>query len=171
MSMKITVYNAVTRDGFLQSKALEPVLFSHDRTRFDDLVKEADVIVTNWTVFEYFLAHDFLIQCKKFIVVLTTQEYKNEWGDRVWITPVDVKGIKRELKIQGFKNVLCVCGSVLVQKFIDAKIIDQLRLSIHQNLDGEGDQVLEKLDQFRTVIDVTEELQDKDIVHLIYNIR
>jgi riboflavin biosynthesis pyrimidine reductase len=171
MSMKITVYNAVTRDGFLHSKAHEPVLFSHDKIRFNTLVQEADVIVTNWSVFEYFLAHNFLEENKKLIVVLTTQEHKNEWGSRVWITPVDVKGIKRELKIQGFKNVLCVCGSVLVQKFIDAKLIDQLRLSIHSNIEGEGDQVLEKLENFRTVIDVTEELQDKDIVHLIYNIR
>lgn len=174
--MYFDIYNAVSKDGFIDTidktgKSL--AIFSlKDHKRFNKLLKKYQVLMVDWTTFNHGLAVEIFPLKSVFTVVVTNQKVKNTWGDNIWITDLNIKGIRRELKIQGFKDVLCIAGSELNQDIIKNKLLKSLRVTRQakgRNILSQGIKMLDDLDKTVLKLDIQKTETDGDFIHIHYS--
>lgn len=166
--MKITVYNAVTKKGLLYDGDL-PVCLVHDNTRLKKLIAQSDSIVVDGEYYKCLLSQGILPVKDKFVVVSSSEDI--EHNDNIWVTNLDIKQIRRELKIQGFKNVLCVGAEALNSSLLKAKIVNALKVTKHNGIEGEGGEMLKNLDKAVINLNIDEQEEDGDMVHIHYRIK
>lgn len=136
--MKIRIYNAITRDGYVLDKKGEHFLyFTADKKDFLKMYQEADCLVVDHDNYEYLTKVGVLPATKKFVVVMT-DEIGPKGQTNIWFTGLEPKQIKREIKIQGYKNALCLLNNQLSTKVLAQKIATEVMVSIYHDIEGGG---------------------------------
>lgn len=146
--MRIRIYNAITRDGHvLDKKGKHFLYFTADKKEFAKFFKNADCLVLNQRNYEYLTKVGLLPVKNKFIVVVTDQKTKS-MEENVWLTDLDPKQIKREIKIQGYNEVLCLVGNELATKILTQKIATEVHVVVYHGIQGGG---VEKVEIIETM--------------------
>lgn len=136
--MRIRIYNAINRDGYvLDQKGEHFLYFTADKKEFAKFFRSADCLVLNHANYEYLTRVGLLPAENKFIVVVTEEKIKSGDGN-VWFTDLDPKQIKREIKIQGYNDVLCLVDNDLANKILAQKIATEVHVVIYHAIQGGG---------------------------------
>lgn len=147
--MKIRIYNAISKDGYILDEQGEHfIYFTSGTTEFKKLLKEADCILMDHANYEYLNNQKVLPFKNKFMIVVVPEESTLSGSDSLWFTKLEPKQIKREIKIQGYQSVLCLVGNELLQKLITQKVATEIQISLYHGLQGGG---IEKIDIIESI--------------------
>jgi dihydrofolate reductase len=147
--MRIRIYNAITHDGYVLDKQGEHfIYFTADKKEFLKYYKEADCLVLDQENFAYLSKVGLIGKTKKFLVVMT-QEKGPKSIENVWFTDLDPKQIKREIKIQGYSDVLCLVNGNLASRILAQKIATEVHIAIYHSLEGGGVEKVEIVDAIK----------------------
>lgn len=136
--MNIRIYNVITRDGYILDKSgVDFLYFTADKKEFKKLYQKADCLLLDLEHYYYLERVGILPATKKFVVVMTT-EPGPKGLENVWFTNLAVKQIKREIKIQGYSEVLCLLNTTTIAEFITSKAATDVCLAIYDELEGGG---------------------------------
>jgi dihydrofolate reductase len=147
--MRIRIYNAISHDGYVLDKLGEHfIYFTADKKEFLTIYKDADCLVLDYENYLYLTKMKVLPATKKFVVVMT-DELPEKGNDKLWFTALDPKQIKREIKIQGYSNVLCLVNNSLSSKILASKIATEVHIAIYHSIEGGGIEKVEIIDSVK----------------------
>jgi len=135
--MKVTLYMATSIDGYIAKKDDNTSWVSTaDWGIFSTMVKDANCIVMGRRTYEV-SGEDFPYDCALNIVMTSDTSLKNESAHVLFTgaTPVGVVAIAKE---KGFERLLIIGGGKINGAFLKARLIDDIYLSVHPKILGEG---------------------------------
>jgi hypothetical protein len=137
--MNWIVYHAVSANNMLTDSDGNYMLQEY-AAYLSTLGSEVQAIVTSAELFEKGCDAGFFPVKDKFHIVLCQPGtvYSHAFGPSVWVTDIHIKQVRRELKIQGFGQVLCLTDAEVTEQMIRAKFIQTVTLDIVQTIQHEG---------------------------------
>lgn len=135
--MEWTVYHTISSDNATADSNGNFFLFDHAQDLLKEKLENSDVVVCSASVFKQGMDKGVFPKEGIFFVVLKDgTEFENLSKESVWETDLNIKGVRREIKIQGFKNVLCITEDETLQAVIKSKIAKKCELVTMQNITG-----------------------------------
>ena len=138
--MNISIYNAVSIDGFIATKENKTNWVSDlDWEVFKSKVKVAKVIVMGSNTFRS-SGDDFPYDCELNIVLTHNKDLisKNKNRSGVWFTDLEPVSLVKELGAKGYDNLLIIGGGHVNASFMKAELVNNVVIDIHPILLGEG---------------------------------
>jgi dihydrofolate reductase len=143
--MKISLYNAVSIDGFIAGENDNTSWVSDkDWEIFEKLVKEKKAVVMGKRTYEV-SGEDFPYPCELNIVMTSDEKLlKNDNGnDSILFTNKPLKQLIKEVEAKGFKELLIIGGGRLNASFLKENLIDEIIIDIHPIILGQGIKLFE----------------------------
>lgn len=128
--MKVIIYSIPTLNGLIAEANEKDYSFISDNAWDVYLrkLKEAGVFVMGARTYEVSLRTGaFPYDC--FNVVMTKQQIKNNWGDKVLFTNLKPKEVLHMLEKKGFNEVI-LTGGHLSASFLKEKLVDEIWVDI-----------------------------------------
>lgn len=157
--MKITIYNAISIDGFIARENYDTDWVSNeDWLYFKKLVKESEVIVMGRKTFET-SGDDFPYDCRLNVVMSKNAELlnkKNKFDNVIFYNDTPEEVVKR-IEQLGYKKLLIIGGGKLNASFIKENLVNEVIVDIHPIALGTGiklfsDCVINKILRFKETI-------------------
>ncbi len=166
--MKLTLYNAISIDGFLASKDGNSEWVSEaDFPYFEKAMKEKGCIIVGKSTFLQFENDLYPVQ-DVLNVVLTSNPDSIKKYDNVLALNLTPSEILNAISEKGYKEALLVGGGITNASFLKAGLIDELILSIHPLILGGGIKLFSS--DFETQLKL-EKLEEKDIGEGVLQVR
>ncbi len=140
--MKVTLYMAISIDGFVAKNDDNTDWVSEtDWGVFSKMVKNTGCIVMGRRTYEA-SGEDFPYDCQLNIVMTSDKSLKSKSKNVLFTSasPAEVLKIAGE---KGFKNLLVIGGGKVNGAFLKAGLIDEVYLSVHPKILGEGIKLFE----------------------------
>jgi dihydrofolate reductase len=171
--MKVSLYNAISIDGFIANKKDDTSWVSEtDWGEFSRIVKEKRAIIMGRKTFEH--AHDdFPFECDLNIVVTKDKKLISQHNEDegVWFTNKSPKEILKELEKNGYEECLLIGGGVCNALFLDAGLIDEVIVSVHPLILGDGVRLFEsKSTKVKLEKKSVKEL-DEGLLQVVYKVK
>lgn len=130
--MKTFIIAALTADGYIAKDEKHPAFWTskEDKKRFVDLTKQAGVVVMGsktWKTLPRPL--------KERVNIVYTRSGNIEGAETTAMEPAE---LLKELELRGHKEVAICGGSQIYTKFMKAKVVDRLFLTIEPIVFGSG---------------------------------
>ncbi len=136
--MKVTLYNAISADGFIATADGDSNwVSSADETYFEREMKQAGCIVVGRKTFEQFKGDLYPVDGITNFVI-TGNSGKEETTGNLIITKQRPKDILDAAAKIGHDSVLLVGGGITNTSFLQDRLIDEVILSVHALLLGDG---------------------------------
>lgn len=139
--MQVTIYTATSIDGFIAKKDGDSDWVSEvDADIFDEKVKHAGCIVLGRKTFDQYQGELYPVEGVTNIVL--TNDTDKESSDNV----VFVTSVEEALKVaeeKGHNNVMVVGGGLCNKAFFEKNLVDDVIVSLHPIVLGEGIGVFE----------------------------
>lgn len=168
--MNWIVYHAVTTNHEPRDEQGQYISLTHGVKKLKKLSQTVQAIVWDEELYVQAVSAGVAPISGVFHVVLSTQKLLNTWGDNVWITDIALKQVRRELKIQGFEQVLCLTNAYTTGQLIKAKFIQYLTLDVIQSLHSGEQVVVENLDKVSQKWTLLSQKLSKDVLTLSYQL-
>lgn len=136
--MKVTLYNAVSIDGFIAKADGDSDWISEvDEKPFEQEISKAGCIVVGRKTYEQYLGEPYPISGVTNIVI-TNDEAKLGESDNVIFTNSSPAEVLEIAKSKGHESVLLLGGGETNSSFLKAGLIDFVMFSIHPLMFGRG---------------------------------
>ena len=136
--MQITIYNAISADGFIARENDDTSWVSEtDWSIFKKLVKESKAIIMGKRTYEH-SGEDFPYQCELNIVVTHDKNLHSQSTEKVWFTDKPLKEIVTEVEKKGFNTLLGVGGGNLNSQLLKKNLVDKVIVDVHPIILGTG---------------------------------
>jgi len=146
-NIKVILYMAISVNGFTtKGKDDTDWVADTDWGEFDSLMKDCGIMVMGRRAYEMF-GDDF--PCEGAVnVVMTTQRglLNRKTPENVIFTDKTPKEVVKMAQEKGFKKLMLMGGMTLNTSFFKENLVDEIWLSIHPLLIGEGKTIMEKID-------------------------
>jgi len=168
--MKVTLYMAISTDGYVAKKNDNTDwVCDADWAVFSKIVKQTGCIVMGRRTYEV-SGEDFPYDCKLNIVMTSDENLKSDSANVVF-TSESPAGVIEIAKNEGFDNLLIIGGGSVNAAFLEQGLIDEIYLSIHPKVLGEGIKIFSG-DENDVDLDLLEVKQlEEDLVQLHYKVR
>lgn len=147
--MKISIYNAISIDGFIaDSKGKTEWVSEEDWLFFEKLVKDSRAIVMGSTTYKE-SGDDFPYNCELNIVMTSQQNLlkKNNPDNGVIFTNKTPKQVIKMVKDIGYDELLVIGGGKLNASFIKAGYVNEVIVDIHPLIIGSGVKLFDSIPQ------------------------
>lgn len=166
--MKLTVYSAISLDGFIATKDGNSEWVSEaDFPYFEKAMKEKGCIIVGKNTFLQFENDLYPVQ-DVLNVVLTSNLDSIKKYDNVLALNSSPNEVLNEISEKGFKEALLVGGGITNALFLKAGLIDELILSIHPLVLGSGIKLFSSDSQTQLNL---EKIDEKDIGEGVLQVR
>lgn len=136
--MKVILYMAISVDGYIAKKNNNTDwVCDTDWDVFSKMVKDAGCIVMGRKTYEV-SGDDFPYDCDLNIVMTRNEDLVSKSSTKVVFTNKRPHEIVELAKEKGFDNLLVIGGGKLNATFLNAKLIDEIYLSVHPKIFGDG---------------------------------
>jgi len=138
--MKVTLYNAISIDGFIaRSDHKTDWVSDTDWEIFTKLVKSKKAIVMGRKTWET-SKEDFPYNCELNIVMTRNKKLiaAQTQNDPILFTNLDSKEVIEEVEKRGYSELLIIGGGKLNSSFLKANLIDEIIIDIHPTILGKG---------------------------------
>ena len=141
--MKVTLYMAISADGFIAKKDgdsdwVSPV----DTANFEKAIKEHGCIIVGRKTFDQYQGDIYPIDGVTNIVVTSDKALKSD-KPNVYFVAGSVKEIIESIKQKGHDKALLIGGGTTNASFLNANAIDDMILSVHPLILGNGIKLFE----------------------------
>lgn len=147
--MKITLYNAPSIDGYIarrneDSDWVSPV----DTKYFEETIRNAGCMIVSRKTYEQFLGDIYPIKGVLNVVMTRNKALlkKSNEEEQVLYTDMSISDLMRYLEIKGFSEAILVGGGTLNAFFLKMGMIDEIILTIHPRILGQGISIFEGKD-------------------------
>lgn len=141
--MKVTLYNAISIDGFIADKSGDSSWVSPiDEANFNAAIEEAGNIILGRKTFEQFENELFPIEGIKNFVFTRDVNFSREDQD-VFVINQEPEIFVEEASSQGIENLLLIGGGNLNASFLNQGLIDEMILVVHPIIIGSGIKLFE----------------------------
>jgi dihydrofolate reductase len=144
--MKLTLYNAISIDGFIADKNgnsswVSPI----DQENFDSAIQNAGNIIVGRKTFEQFENELFPIKNIKNFVFTKDPTFSRSNKD-IYVINKTPGTFVLQMKEDGIENLLLIGGGKLNASFLKENLIDEIILVIHPIILGSGIKLFEDVD-------------------------
>ena len=168
--MKITLYMAISIDGYVAGKNDDTSwVSSTDWDNFRKLVKDSRCVVMGRRTYEE-SGDDFPYDCE-LNVVMTTNNSLTSTDKRVLFTDKNPNWIIEFVKRKGFNTLLIIGGGKTNASFLKEQLIDEIIVSVHPIILGEGIKLFEKLKNLVNLELLGNKQLDEGLVQLHYKVK
>lgn len=171
--MKVTQYNAISVDGFIDDKNNDSSWVSpEDWQEFARYVKEKRAIIMGKKTYEAGLDM-FPYDCELNVVLTHDNELlqKNGSDSKVLFFSGTPSEIVEELKLRGYEECLVIGGSDINTQFLSQNLLDELVVSVHPLVLGSGLGLFGSLSQTVQLKRVSTKEMNGDLVQIVYEVR
>lgn len=166
--MEWTVYHTISSDKATADSNGNFFLFEHAQDLLKEKLDSSDALVCSASLFKQGMEKGiFPIKNMFFVVLKDGIEFENPCKENIWETDLNIKGVRREIKIQGFKNVLCITENETLQTVLKSKIAKKCELVSVQNITGGIKNIGESV--FKTFAKWNHSISDAGNGNLIYS--
>ncbi|MBD3366014.1 hypothetical protein GF360_01580 [candidate division WWE3 bacterium] len=136
--MKITLYMATSIDGYITRGQEDSSWVSEtDWDQFYSYIKASDAVIMGRKTMEQFDSDEFPIE-NSFNIVLTSNEDLHKEAENLSIREGSANDIVNFARKKGFENLLIIGGENTNGQFLRADLIDEIVLSVHPLIIGQG---------------------------------
>lgn len=170
--MKITQYNAISVDGFIDdANGSSDWVSQSDWQEFARYVKEKKAIIMGRKTYEAGL-EAFPYDCELNVVMTTDQNLIETMKDdkRVWFVNEEPQNIIEELKNRGYEECLIIGGGNINSQFLEQNLLNELVLSVHPLILGKGLKLFEGNAVHKHLELVSVKTMDEGLVQQIYRV-
>jgi dihydrofolate reductase len=163
--MKITLYTAISIDGFI-AKSNGDSNWVNDDKYFEEAVNNCGAIVVGKTTYEQFYNEIYPMPNVLNIVLSTTKHYSEN-------NAVTAKNTTEVIKIANEKNVdrvLVVGGGKVSASFIKENLVNEIILDIHPIILGKGINIFSNTEIEKNLKLVSTKTLDNDLVQVKYEV-
>jgi len=169
--MKIILYVAISINGLItKGKDDSDWVTETDWKEFDRLMKDCGIMVMGKRTYEIF-GDDF--PCEGAVnVVMTSRSglLNKKTPEDVIFTDKSPKEVVKMAEEKGFKKLMLIGGMKLITSFFKKDLVDEIWLSIHPLLIGNGKTIMEKIDYDKKLKLLGVKELDEDLVQLRYKV-
>jgi len=169
--MKIILYMATSINGLItQGKDDSDWVAKSDWKEFDKLMRNCGIMVMGRRTYEIF-GDDF--PCKGAVNVVMTSNKKllsQKTADNVVFTNKSPQEVIKMAEKKEFKKMMLIGGMTLNTSFLKDNLVDEIWLSVHPLLIGDGLRVMDKFDCFRKLIKLGVKELGEDLVQIRYKV-
>jgi dihydrofolate reductase len=141
--MKVTLYNAISADGFIADKHGDSSWVSPiDEQNFNEAIESAGNVILGRKTFEQFENELFPIAGVKNFVFTRDANFARENKD-FFIINQEPEIFVEEASAQGIENLLLIGGGNLNASFLNQSLIDEMILVVHPIVLGSGIKLFE----------------------------
>jgi len=167
--MKLTVYMAISIDGLITRGDNDSDWVSKtDWDQFYSYIKASDAVIMGRRTMEQF-GSDFPIE-GPLNIVLSSNEKLHKDTDNLIITKGTVKDIVSIAKNRGLEKLLLIGGSNTNMQFLQAGLVDEIVLSVHPLLIGNGLKIFGDSPLDTQLELVSAKSINNELVQIIYNV-
>lgn len=168
--MKVTLYMAISADGFIAKKDDDTDWVSDtDWKFFSKMVKDSGCIVMGRRTYEV-SSEDFPYDCDLNIVLTSNKKLHSKSNGKALFTNKTPKELMKFVKNKGFNKLLVIGGGKLNTSFLKAGLIDEIYLSVHPLILGEGIKLFEGGEVFKKLKLVGVKKLKEGLVQLHYKL-
>ena len=167
--MKITLYMAISVDGYIAKKDGDSDWVSEvDNDNFMQQVTEKGCIIVGRRTFDQYQGE--LYPVKGIVnIVLTKNKIENYSADNVFYAQSPHEAVEIAQR-QGCKEVLLVGGGTTNGLFLKENLINEIILSVHPLILGDGIKLFEGVEKFLSLSFIGQKKLGEDLIHLYYKI-
>ncbi len=141
--MKVIQYNAISVDGFIATKDGNSDWVSEaDVESFEKAINDSGCIIMGRKTFEQYQDDLYPVE-GLFNVVMTTNKEILKESDELWITDKSPSEVLKFLEKNKFEQVVLIGGGTINSSFLNLGIVDEIILSIHPIVLGDGIRLFE----------------------------
>jgi len=170
--MKVILYMAISVNGLItKGKDDSDWVAETDWNEFDALMRDCGFMVMGRRTYEIF-GDDF--PCEGAINVVMTSKKKllnKKTPDNAIFTDRTPKGIIKLAKEKGFKKIMLIGGEKLNTSFFKQNLIDEIWLSVHPLIIGDGKLVMDKIKYFKKLRLLGIKKLKEDLVQVRYRVK
>lgn len=170
--MKVILYMATSINGLItKSQDDSDWVTDTDWKEFDALMRDCGVIVMGRKTYEFF-GDDF--PCEGAINVVMTSKKKllsQDTPDNVVFTNKSPQEVIKMAGEKGLEKLMLIGGMTLNTSFLKDNLVDEIWLSIHPLLIGDGLTVMDKFDCFRKLTRLGVKELGEDLVQIRYKVK
>jgi len=149
--MKVILYIAISINGYItQGKDDSEWVSKVDWEQFDKLKRESGVMVMGRRTYEQF-GDDFPQDGALNVVMTHQQELLDKKVDGAMFTDKTPQEVINMAEEQKFKQIMLIGGMKLVTSFMKENLVDEIWLSVHPILIGEGLTIMDKFETFKSL--------------------
>lgn len=170
--MKVSLYNAVSIDGFIARSDDDTNWVSDtDWAIFSKLVKEKRAIIMGRKTYEV-SGEDFPYECDLNVVMTKNEELlkKGSESDRVLFSSDAPADVIQELEKRGFEECLIIGGGRTNAAFLKEKLVNEVIIDIHPIILGEGIKIFEGSKFDITLERLSTEEHKEGLVQITYRV-
>lgn len=168
--MKITLYMAVSADGFIAKKNGDSDWVSEvDAEIFEQEMAEKGCIVVGRKTFDQYQGEIYPVDGVTNIVLTTDPSQKSDKDNVVYASsPTEAIKIAEE---KGQSQILLIGGGITNGLFLKEGLIDEVILSVHPLILGDGIKLFEGIEQDVNMELVSSEELDEGLIQLRYRVK
>lgn len=170
--MKVILYMAISVNGLItKGEDDSDWVAKTDWKEFDKLMKDCGIIVMGRRTYEIF-GDDFPCQGVVNVVMTSRSSLLNqETPDDVVFTNKSPKEVMKTAQERGFKKLMLIGGMALNSSFLSDNLVDEVYLSVHPILIGDGKTVMDKIRYDKRCKLLGVKKLDEELVQLHYEIK
>ncbi len=169
--MKVILYMAISINGLItKGKDDSDWVTETDWKEFDKLMRDCGIMVMGRRTYEIF-GDDFPCEGAVNVVMTSNSKLLNQkTPEEVIFTDKSPKEVIKMAEEMGFKKLMLIGGMKLNTSFFEEDLIDEVWLSIHPLLIGNGKVMMEKFDYFKKLKLLGVKELDEELVQLRYEV-
>lgn len=169
--MKVILYMATSINGFITRGEDDTDWVSKtDWKEFDSLMRECGIVAMGRKTYESF-GDDFPCEGAVNVVLTSKQELLTQkTSDNVVFTNKSPKEVIEMAEGRSFKKMMLIGGMTLNTAFLEDNLVDEIWLSVHPLLIGDGLRVMDKFDCFRKLSRIGVKELDEGLVQIRYKV-
>jgi len=141
--MKLTIYNAISIDGFIAKEGRDSDWVSEvDVPYFEKAIKNAGCIIMGRKTFKQYEGELYPFEGVRNIVITRNPEEIGKYPN-VMATQNSPKQIRDMLENLGHKAAIIAGGGETNASFLQARVVDEIILSVHPIIIGKGIKLFE----------------------------
>ncbi len=166
--MKITLYMAVSIDGFIaKTNGDSDWVSPADTDNFEAAIQEHGNIILGSRTYKQYLGDTYPVKDVNNIIVSSSNGDISE-GDNIFVLPPDPRQIVSFLEGKGQDKALLIGGGNTNGLFLEAGLINEMRLIVHPLILGEGIKLFEGVELFKSFNLVESKNLGNDLTQLLY---
>jgi dihydrofolate reductase len=170
--MHCTVYSTVSSEGFSIHQDGKILSFLFETDKLIELLNSHQAVVVDYPIFEAMLERDMISTSKsKWIIVITDKPHTREYGEKVWFTCLDLKQVRRELKIQGFQNVLMLGSRSLIDGAFENKMVNTFATTVLRTISDARELCVTNYNTLTTKLDILSDELIGEANFITYKVR
>ncbi|MFS8159087.1 MAG: dihydrofolate reductase family protein [Candidatus Roizmanbacteria bacterium] len=166
--MKVTLYMAISADGFIATKDGDSDWVSEmDTQNFEKAMSNRGCVIMGRTTFEQYLGD--LYPVKGITNIVLSSENKKYDSENVFPASSPQEAVDLAKK-EGHDEALLIGGGKTSRAFLDAGLIDEMILVIHPLLLGDGMQIFSGEKEIKNLERINSEELDEGLIKVYYKV-